>query len=75
MTIVRQRERISLNNNNLSIQTNTYSLDLYDYVNLSVSLFSPFEFKIDSTYKRHYRNKNKIFVHSDIQHFNNIDLL
>lgn len=57
MTIVRQRIRIALNNNNLSIQTNkkrkqTYSLDLYDYANLSVSLFSPFEFKIDSKYKR-----------------------
>lgn len=33
MKIVRLWIRIALNNNNLSIQKNTYSLDLYDYVN------------------------------------------
>lgn len=52
MKIVQHWIRITLNNKNFSILKNTYSLDLYDYANLSVSLFSPLEFKIDSKYKR-----------------------
>jgi len=62
MTIVRRRIKIELNNNNLRIQKNTFSLDLYDYVNSSISLFSPLEFKIGSKYKQYSNKKNYSYI-------------